>query len=179
MTYVDDRGDQLEGDRSYTLRLDPPPPVGAFWSLTMYDLPNFYLVKNEIGRYSVGDRTPGIVYAADGSLTITLHRAKPADDAVANLASRARRTVPSRPSHARTWILCPRRHVQPPCHRPDLNKGILLGAIADKGCCRVSRRCPPSRGDRAGLDSPEIEADRRVGDAALSDLDEGQIGRKT
>ena len=85
MTYVDDRGDQLEGDRSYTLRLDPPPPVGAFWSLTMYDLPNFYLVKNEIGRYSVGDRTPGIVYAADGSLTITLSRAKPADDAVANL----------------------------------------------------------------------------------------------
>ena len=30
MTYVDDQGDQLNGSRSYTLRLDLPPPVQAF-----------------------------------------------------------------------------------------------------------------------------------------------------
>jgi hypothetical protein len=26
----------------------------------MYDLPDFYLVANPIGRYSIGDRTPGL-----------------------------------------------------------------------------------------------------------------------
>ena len=85
MTYHDDHGDQLTGERTYTLRLDPPPPVRAFWSLTMYDVPNFFLVANEINRYSIGDRTPGIVYADDGSPTITISHSRPADPtAVAN-----------------------------------------------------------------------------------------------
>ncbi len=82
MTYRDDRGVQLTGEHVYTLRLDPPPPVAAFWSLTMYDVPHFFLVANEISRYSIGDRTPGIVYAPDGSLTITISHARP-DDATA------------------------------------------------------------------------------------------------
>ena len=75
----DDQGDQL----TYTLRLDPPPPVGAFWSLTMYDIPHFFLVANDINRYSLGDRTPGIVFADDGSLTITLSHARPGDPTAA------------------------------------------------------------------------------------------------
>ena len=83
MTYHDDHGDQLTGEHTYTLRLDPPPPVGAFWSLTMYDVPNFYLVANAINRYSLGDRTPGIVYADDGSLTITISHAQPGDPTAA------------------------------------------------------------------------------------------------
>jgi len=53
--------------------------VGAFWSLTMYDVPNYYLVANPIKRYSIGDRTPGIQYEADGSLVITMSREEPAD----------------------------------------------------------------------------------------------------
>ncbi len=83
MTYHDDEGDQLTGQCTYTLRLDPPPPVGAFWSLTMYDVPHFFLVANDINRYSLGDRTPGIVYADDGSLTITLSHARPGDPTAA------------------------------------------------------------------------------------------------
>jgi hypothetical protein len=83
MTYHDDRGDQLTGQRSYTLRLHPPPPVGAFWSLTMYDVPDFFLVANDISRYSLGDRTPGIVYADDGSLTIVLSHSRPGDPVAA------------------------------------------------------------------------------------------------
>ncbi len=61
----------------------PPPPVEAFWSLTMYDVPHFFLVANDINRYSLGDRTPGIVYADDGSLTITLSHARPGDPTAA------------------------------------------------------------------------------------------------
>ncbi len=79
MTYVDDQGEQLTGERTYTLRLDPTPPVGAFWSLTMYSIPDFFLVANEIDRYSIGDRTPDLAYGDDGSLTITIGADRPAD----------------------------------------------------------------------------------------------------
>jgi hypothetical protein len=45
----------------------------------MYGLPDFYLVANPIGRYSIGDRTPGLRHDADGSLTIVIQREQPAD----------------------------------------------------------------------------------------------------
>ncbi|WAA67868.1 DUF1254 domain-containing protein [Microbacterium oxydans] len=83
MTYVDDRGEQLTGARTYTLRLDPPPPVAAFWSLTMYSVPDFYLVENPIARYSIGDRTPGLVRDEDGALTITISHEPPAEPTAA------------------------------------------------------------------------------------------------
>jgi hypothetical protein len=47
----------------------------------MYDLPEFYLVDNAIDRYSIGDRTPGLVYAAEGSLTVTISADAPEDAA--------------------------------------------------------------------------------------------------
>ncbi|MBD3943782.1 DUF1254 domain-containing protein [Microbacterium sp. NEAU-LLC] len=85
MTFQDADGRPLTGEHDYELRLSPPPPVGAFWSVTMYALPEFYLVDNEIDRYSVGDRTPGTVTDADGGLTIRIGRARPSDpDAAAN-----------------------------------------------------------------------------------------------
>jgi hypothetical protein len=37
-------------------------PMSAFWSVTLYDTPNFLLVANPIGRYSMGDRTSGLAY---------------------------------------------------------------------------------------------------------------------
>lgn len=78
-TYVDGRGEPLSGENSYELHLQATPPVGAFWSLTMYDVPDYYLVANPINRYSIGDRTPGLVYGDDGSLTITISHAEPTD----------------------------------------------------------------------------------------------------
>jgi hypothetical protein len=78
-THLDDRGDQLTGDHAYTLTLDPPPPAQAFWSLTMYDVPNYYLVGNPIDRYSVGDRTPGVVTGPGGMISITIARDEPTD----------------------------------------------------------------------------------------------------
>ncbi|GAA4481512.1 DUF1254 domain-containing protein [Rhodococcus olei] len=77
--YVDSAGDELTGANTYTLTFTQAPPVDAFWSITMYNLPNFYLVDNPIGRYSIGDRTPGLVHGDDGSLTITLSATEPAD----------------------------------------------------------------------------------------------------
>jgi hypothetical protein len=77
MTYVDDHGEQLTGARTYTLRLRPTPPVKAFWSLTMYSVPDFYLVENPIHRYSIGDRTAGVMLDDDGGLTITISHDRP------------------------------------------------------------------------------------------------------
>ncbi|MEV0324427.1 DUF1254 domain-containing protein [Streptomyces sp. NPDC050658] len=80
MTWVDEEGEPLDGSRSYTLRFEKPPPVDAFWSVTMYDVPDYHLVANPAERYSVGDRTPGLVYGDDGSLTVTLQAGRPDDE---------------------------------------------------------------------------------------------------
>ncbi len=77
MVYEDADGDQLNGGGRYALRFEKTPPVGAFWSVTMYDAQDFYLVANPIGRYSVGDRTPGLHVADDGSLTIVMQKDEP------------------------------------------------------------------------------------------------------
>ena len=79
--YVDQNQEQLTGERSYQLHLAPTPPVGAFWSLTMYDVPNYFLVENPINRYSLGDRTEGLQFEDDGSLVIHISHAEPADPA--------------------------------------------------------------------------------------------------
>lgn len=83
LTYSDAAGDALSGEHTYTLRMHPTPPVRAFWSLTMYDLPDFYLVENQAARYSIGDRTRGIVYDDDGGLTITMSATSPTDQKAA------------------------------------------------------------------------------------------------
>lgn len=82
--FVDDRGEQLTGSRQYELTFTELPPVEGFWSVTMYSMPEYYLVPNPIERYSIGDRTPGIIYNDDGSLTLRIQREQPDDDAAAN-----------------------------------------------------------------------------------------------
>lgn len=77
MVYEDADGDQLNGSRRYKLRFEKIPPVSAFWSVTMYNMPDFYLVANTISRYSIGDRTPGLHTAEDGSLTIFMQTDEP------------------------------------------------------------------------------------------------------
>jgi hypothetical protein len=81
---TDADGQRLNGAHRYRLRLDEPPPVGAFWSLTMYGMPDRRLVSNPLGRYSIGDRTPGLRYGDDGSLTLYLQYAAPDADDQAN-----------------------------------------------------------------------------------------------
>ena len=78
---TDAAGERLSGARRYDLRFDPGqlPPVGAFWSITMYSSADYFLVPNPIERFAIGDRTPGLVPDADGGLTIPLQHAPPLD----------------------------------------------------------------------------------------------------
>lgn len=82
--WVDGDGNPLDGSHRYELCLDPPPPVDAFWSLTMYEPPEFYLIANPIDRYSIGDRTAGLKAADDGSVTIYVQHDSPGPDNEAN-----------------------------------------------------------------------------------------------
>lgn len=80
--YVDIDGNPLSGDCHYKINFKEVPPVEAFWSITMYDMPNYYLVENEIQRYSIGSRTQGLTYNEDGSLTIYISKEPPVDKAL-------------------------------------------------------------------------------------------------
>lgn len=75
----DAQGQPLNGTRPLKLRFDANnmPPCSAFWSLTAYGA-DMYLVENPIDRWSISDRTPGLHYDKDGSLTIILSHTQPA-----------------------------------------------------------------------------------------------------
>ena len=81
---VDGEGRLLSGERRYRLHFTPAkvPPAGAFWSLAAYDLQTRNLIENPIRRYSIGDRTPGLEKAPDGSFVVELSRERPTEDGV-------------------------------------------------------------------------------------------------
>ncbi len=79
VAFKDGSGAALDGRNRYVVRFTQPPPVNAFWSLTMYSAANQLFVPNAINRYSVGDRTPGTAVGKDGSMEIFLQADEPTD----------------------------------------------------------------------------------------------------
>ena len=85
--YVDSGGQKLDGANHYTLRFAPGqyPPVNAFWSLTMYDLPASLLVANPLNRYLINSpMLPQLKKDADGGLTLYIQNESPGKDKEAN-----------------------------------------------------------------------------------------------
>lgn len=82
---LDADGDPLTGSRDYVLHFPAGelPPVEAFWSITMYHADSRLMVHNPIDRYSIGDRTKGLLYD-DGSLTIAIQHEAPSGRLAAN-----------------------------------------------------------------------------------------------
>lgn len=85
---LDPAGRPLSGLDAYRWRIPAAGiPVKGFWSLTMYDVEpdgRYFLVQNPINRYSIGDRTPGLVHAPDGSLEIVIQSERPKGPLAAN-----------------------------------------------------------------------------------------------
>lgn len=86
---TDSTGRPLSGANAYRLTFPAAglPPARAFWSLAMYEVTpegRAFFIDNPVGRYSIGDRTPGLQKAADGSLTLYLQRARPDGERAAN-----------------------------------------------------------------------------------------------
>ena len=75
---ADADGNPLDGTKTYELTFASLPEVSEFWSLTMYNLPQRLLVDNPISRYSIGDRTEGLIRDGEG-LTITLAAQDPGE----------------------------------------------------------------------------------------------------
>ena len=84
--FNDGTGESLDGSRRYRIHFDADnlPPAKAFWSVTMYSLPENQLIDNPIDRYAFGDRTPTLKRGADGSIDIHVQKDKPVGDAAAN-----------------------------------------------------------------------------------------------
>jgi len=78
----------LTGTRRYVWRVPRGGvPVDAFWSLTMYQPEHdgrYFFTENPISRYSIGDRTDGLVRNPDGSIDILIQRDKPDGAMAAN-----------------------------------------------------------------------------------------------
>ena len=84
---VDAEGDPLDGSRHrYELPFaaDELPDAEAFWSITLYQLPSQHMVANPIDRYSIGDRTEGVIYEGDGSLVLSIRSDSPGPDQETN-----------------------------------------------------------------------------------------------
>ncbi len=84
---MDAGGQPLDGSRRYSLTFaaDGLPPVKAFWSLTMYTLPQQLLVANSIDRYLINSpMLPDMVANADGGITIYIQKDPPGGDRDAN-----------------------------------------------------------------------------------------------
>jgi hypothetical protein len=78
--YLRDKdGKPLSAKNRYTIKLNPPPPVKFFWSLTMYNLPGQLLVNNSLNRYKLSNATEGLVKNSDGSMTLYLQHDAPKD----------------------------------------------------------------------------------------------------
>jgi hypothetical protein len=85
--FVDSSKQPLQGDNRYTLRFAKGqlPPVNAFWSLTMYELPQSLLYANPINRYLINSSMlPDLKRDADGGITIYVQNESLGKDKEAN-----------------------------------------------------------------------------------------------
>jgi hypothetical protein len=79
-SFNDSSGAPLTGANDYTYHFAPGqlPPVNAFWSLTMYELPRSLLVANPINRYLINSpMVRELVPDADGGYTLYLQNQSP------------------------------------------------------------------------------------------------------
>jgi hypothetical protein len=78
--FNDSAGQKLTGANRYTLHFSPGqfPPVNAFWSLTMYELPQSLLVANPLNRYLINSpMLPHLKKDADGGFTLYIQHDSP------------------------------------------------------------------------------------------------------
>jgi hypothetical protein len=80
---TDSDGAPLTGANNYTLTFPPGqlPPANAFWSVTMYKLPESLLVDNPINRYVINSpMLPNLIKNPDGGLTLYIQNSSPGEE---------------------------------------------------------------------------------------------------
>ena len=85
---LDEKKEKLDGATGrYTMRFAPGelPPVNAFWSVTMYNLPQSLLVSNPLNRYLLNaPMLPQFARDSDGGLTLFIQNESPGTAREAN-----------------------------------------------------------------------------------------------
>jgi hypothetical protein len=84
---IDADGQKLDGANRYTVHFAPDqlPPVNAFWSMTMYDLPASLMVDNPLNRYLLNSpMIPQFKKDADGGFTLYFQSDSPGADKETN-----------------------------------------------------------------------------------------------
>lgn len=79
----------FDGARAWRLHFpaDRQIPVDSFWSLSLYEATDdgqFFFTRNDLNRFAIGDRTPGLAYNADGSLDLWIGAASPGAERESN-----------------------------------------------------------------------------------------------
>ena len=85
--FVDSDRQNLNGSRRYTLRFTEGhlPPVNAFWSVTLYELPESLLYANAINRYLINSpMLPELQRDVDGGVTLYIRHESPGKHLEAN-----------------------------------------------------------------------------------------------
>ena len=81
--FTDDAAQPLDARNPLILSVPPGGiPTDSFWSFSMYEPTadgQRFFADNPIHRYSIGNRTHGLVYNADGSLDIALQHEAPTE----------------------------------------------------------------------------------------------------
>ncbi len=121
---MDALGEKLDASKNrYALRFAPGqlPPVNAFWSLTMYEMPSSQLVANPLNRYLINSpMLPDLKHDADGGLTLYIQHESPGNDKESNWLP-----APSGPFMAALRLYWPRDEAlngkwkQPPLKRAE------------------------------------------------------------
>jgi hypothetical protein len=86
-SFNDSSGAPLTGANNYTFHFASGqlPPVNAFWSLTMYELPQSLLVANPLQRYLINSpMLTSLVPDPDGGYTFDIQNASPGPDKESN-----------------------------------------------------------------------------------------------
>ena len=79
----------FDGARNWRLHFaaDRQIPVDSFWSLSLYEATEdgqFFFTRNDLNRFAIGDRTPGLARNPDGSLDIWIGAASPGPERESN-----------------------------------------------------------------------------------------------
>ncbi len=85
--FVDSDMQKLSGSHGYTLHFTQGrlPPVHAFWSLTLYELPASLLYANTLNRYLINSpMLPELQRDADGGITVYVQHDAPSKHLEAN-----------------------------------------------------------------------------------------------
>ena len=126
--FTDDNEEKLDGSKhDYTIHFtrETLPPVDAFWSLSMYRLPERIFVANPLDRYSIGDRTPELSFEEDGSLKIYFSHLSPGVEKEANWLP-----APDGPFYLASRLYLPRPEaIGESLYAPPAIRAVDIGAL--------------------------------------------------